>query len=81
MAPIHLDPDFLFTVRLTTTERECFFCDETIDPIVHLGEIHVGIPGKESFTLHTECFETLAWSMMNFLVTHRDGIEPEVVHN
>ena len=63
------DPNFLFDTIKTVRIKECFFCEEPINPEINHEHFTVILPGKSTImTTHTDCFEQLAWSMLNYVV-------------
>lgn len=67
--PPELPPEFLYGYKVTSIGVECFFCSNSIDPLVDENHIEISIPTKTLFTTHYHCFHQMAWSMVYF-ITH-----------
>jgi hypothetical protein len=74
-------PDLLFDTIKTAIIKECFFCEEPIDPAINHEHFTVTLPGKKTImSTHVDCFEQLAWSMLNYVVKSIKRHEVKVLH-
>ncbi len=75
------DKNHIFNPVGVVTEEKCFWCPIHINPTLDTWMIAITIPGKSLTIMHPECFEQMAWTMLNYVHANQAEVEPKGLIN